>query len=54
MAPMAYADGAALLGSSTSFEDFLAAMDGGRVVFNIHTDAFNDGEISGVVTRTPG
>lgn len=44
-----YAAGAALLRSGLSFEDFVAAMRGGLIVLNIHTDAFNPGEISGRV-----
>ena len=46
-----YAQGAALLGSDKSFVDFVAALDSGAVVLNIHTDAFQPGEISGDVTR---
>jgi CHRD domain len=44
-----YAQGAATLGLTTSFEDFVAAMDAGVIVLNIHTDAHNGGEISGQV-----
>lgn len=44
-----YAAGAALLKSTLSFDDFVAAMRGGLIVLNIHTDAFNPGEISGRV-----
>jgi hypothetical protein len=44
-----YAAGAALLKSTLSFDDFVAAMKGGLIVLNIHTDAFNPGEISGRV-----
>lgn len=49
-----YAAGAALLGSKASFEAFLEAMNSGAVVLNIHTDAFEAGEISGPVARNPG
>ncbi len=42
-----YAAGAALLNSSLTFAEFVAAMQGGLIVLNIHTDAFNQGEISG-------
>ena len=49
-----YAWGAHLLGSTTPFDQFLASMNAGDVVFNIHTDAFHDGEISGVVTPLGG
>lgn len=44
-----YAAGARLLNSTLSFDDFVAAMKGGLIVLNIHTDAFNPGEISGRV-----
>lgn len=44
-----YAAGAALLKSTLSFDDFVAAMKGGLIVLNIHTDKFNPGEISGRV-----
>jgi CHRD domain len=46
-----YAQGATTLGLTTSFEDFVAAMDAGVIVLNIHTDAHNGGEISGQVIR---
>ena len=46
-----YAQGAKTLGLTTSFEDFVAAMDAGVIVVNIHTDAHNVGEISGQVIR---
>jgi hypothetical protein len=46
-----YAQGATLLKSDKSFADFVAALDNGRVVMNIHTDAFQPGEISGDVAR---
>ncbi len=44
-----YTDGAALLGIEESFEQFIAALESGAVVLNIHTDAHQDGEISGLV-----
>ena len=47
--PYDYAAGAALLKSTLSFEDFVAAIRGGLIVLNVHTDAFNPGEISGRV-----
>ncbi len=50
----AYADGAAKLNSTTSFEDFVAAMQAGRVVLNIHSNTVNDGEISGEVVPVAG
>lgn len=44
-----YARGAATLNLTTSFDDFVSAMDAGLIVLNIHTDAHNGGEISGQV-----
>jgi hypothetical protein len=44
-----YVTGAALLKSTLTFDDFVAAMKGGLVVLNVHTDKFNPGEISGTV-----
>ena len=44
-----YVAGAALLKSTLSFDDFVAAMKDGQIVLNIHTDKFNPGEISGLV-----
>jgi len=44
-----YAEGAAILKSTVSFDAFVAAMKGDAVVFNVHTEAFKDGEISGAV-----
>lgn len=44
-----YADGAALLQSERSFDAFIDALDSGAVVLNIHTDAHNNGEISGAI-----
>lgn len=52
MEDYAYATGAAVLGSQTTFEAFVQAMESGAVVLNIHTDKFNDGEISGPVVWT--
>lgn len=49
-----YATGAKLLQSDVSFEAFIAALDKGDVVLNVHTDAFHDGEISGLVQRAKG
>jgi len=51
VADFSYVEGAGLLRSNVTFEDFLAALDAGRVVVNVHTNAFHDGEISGAVTR---
>jgi len=49
MRDYAYADGAKLLDNSDAFEDFVNAMDAGKIVLNIHTEKFPDGEISGRV-----
>ena len=46
-----YEAGAKLLKSTLSFDDFVAAMRSGLVILNVHTDAFNPGEISGRVQR---
>jgi hypothetical protein len=46
-----YSAGAALLKSTLTFDEFVAAMRGGLVILNVHTDAFNPGEISGRVTE---
>lgn len=46
-----YAKAVAPLGESISFDAFVAALDKGTVVLNIHTDAFNGGEINGIVTK---
>ena len=44
-----YATGAKLLGSPESIDSFVAAMDAGQVILNVHTDKFPEGEISGTV-----
>ncbi|MES2989575.1 MAG: CHRD domain-containing protein [Pseudomonadota bacterium] len=44
-----YAAGAALLKSTLSFDEFVAAMKSGLVILNVHTDKFNPGEIGGAV-----
>jgi hypothetical protein len=44
-----YAAGAKLLGSLAPFADFVSAMDEGKVVLNVHTETFHDGEIAGLV-----
>jgi hypothetical protein len=44
-----YAAGAKIVETPLSFEQFLAALKAGIVVLNIHTDKFNQGEISGTV-----
>lgn len=42
-----YADGAAVLRSTVTFDQFLASLGSDFVYLNIHTDLVNDGEISG-------
>lgn len=49
--PQSYAKGMATLGSKASFEQFVAALDRGAIVLNIHSDSFNAGEISGPVVK---
>jgi CHRD domain-containing protein len=44
-----YAEGAKLVNSRASFDEFVAALSNGRIVVNIHTNAKTDGEISGDV-----
>jgi hypothetical protein len=44
-----YAVGAKLVNSKATFDEFVAALSGGRIVVNIHTNTKNDGEISGDV-----
>jgi hypothetical protein len=46
-----YAQGAALLQSDMSFDTFLTTLGGEFVYLNIHTDTFQDGEISGRLAR---
>jgi len=50
MTGMDYAKGAALVNTQTGFKDFVAALSTGKVVLNVHTNRFGDGEISGDVT----
>jgi hypothetical protein len=47
----AYADGAAIVQSGLSFDQFLAALDHDPIFLNIHSERFGDGEISGRLTR---
>jgi hypothetical protein len=49
-----YAEGAAVLRSDTSFDAFVATLGSEFVYLNIHTDAFQDGEISGRLLQVPG
>jgi hypothetical protein len=46
-----YATGAAVLKSDVAFDKFIADLDSGDVVLNIHTEAFPNGEISGVMLK---
>jgi len=46
-----YADGAALLRSDMTFEQFVAALGTDFIYLNIHTDRVPDGEISGRLVR---
>jgi hypothetical protein len=47
---MDYAHGASLVNGTASFDEFVAALQSGQVVLNIHTNRFPEGEISGDVT----
>ncbi|MBU6157379.1 MAG: hypothetical protein KJS87_10650, partial [Alphaproteobacteria bacterium] len=47
----AYAEGAGILKSTIPFGDFVTALKTGAVLFNVHTNAFGDGEISGRVSE---
>ena len=47
----AYTAGAKIVQTPLSFDQFLGALKAGIVVMNIHTDKFNQGEISGTVTE---
>ncbi len=49
-----YASGAAVLNSDASFKAFVEALNSGAVVLNVHTDAFEAGEISGPIASGPG
>jgi hypothetical protein len=49
-----YAEGAAVLRSDMSFDAFVATLGSEFVYLNIHTDAFQDGEISGRLLQVPG
>jgi hypothetical protein len=46
-----YAAAVKLVNSKLSFDEFVAAIRGGLIAVNIHTDKFNPGEISGLVTE---
>lgn len=45
-----YATGAKIVEAPLTFDQFLGALRAGIVVLNIHTDKFDQGEISGKVT----
>ena len=47
----AYAEGAGILKSTIPFGDFVSAMKSGAVLFNVHTNSFGDGEISGKIAE---
>jgi len=47
-----YVAGAKVVGSTLSFDDFLAGMKSGLIILNVHTDAHNPGEISGLVVAS--
>ena len=49
-----YATGAAVVNASASFDEFVADLQSGKVVLNVHTNRFPDGEISGDVTPAAG
>jgi len=49
MRDYSYAEGAKLLNDQDTFEEFVDALNAGRILMNIHTDKFPDGEISGKV-----
>jgi len=49
MRDYSYAEGAKLLNDQDTFEEFVDALNAGKIVINIHTDKFPDGEISGKV-----
>jgi hypothetical protein len=44
-----YAAGAALLNSKVSFADFMTSMRAGLLALNVHTNAYQDGEINGPI-----
>ena len=49
MRDYSYAEGAKLLNDQDTFDEFVNALNAGKIVMNIHTDKFPDGEISGKV-----
>lgn len=49
-----YAEGAAVLRSDMNFDAFVQTLGSEFVYLNIHTDTFQDGEISGRLLQIPG
>lgn len=49
MRDYSYAEGAKLLNDQDTFEEFVDALNAGKIVVNVHTEKFPDGEISGKV-----
>ena len=49
-----YATGAQVVNASAGFDEFVSSMQSGKVVLNIHTNRFPDGEISGDVVPAAG
>ena len=49
----AYADAAALAGSSVDFAGFLDLLNAEGTYINVHTDAFNGGELRGQLSPVP-
>ena len=47
-----YAEGAAVLQSDVNFDAFITTLGSEFVYLNVHTDTFQDGEISGRLTPT--
>ena len=47
-----FAKGAALVNAKASFAEFLSSLQAGRIVLNVHTNRFADGEISGDVAAS--
>lgn len=51
LAGQRYEDAAKLVGSARTLGEFVAALRGSHAYLNLHTEAFNDGEISGHVVE---
>lgn len=52
MEDFGYSDAASLSGTGLSFSDFVAQLDAGNFYINVHTDAWNAGEIRGQLAST--